>query len=248
MTRIITETYKCAHCGNELHRKKVTSVSTFMGHGDLLSSHSTFSGINPRLYFCDQCGYIGRDLSIKPDEKALEVINDKDYQNFMKIGFKYDLYFQHFLLGYTYLKLGKYTNAIPHFVCSINGGHQIFANEKALEDGYILNNDELEFDVVVNNSNDPENLFVNYLITKCVEHIDYKDITYFLTFYESIDALRRVGKPEKALVLIKLALDKGFNEEQISLLKKEEELCLITDVLTIINNPFEDEYSSKEEA
>lgn len=244
MTRIITETYHCAHCNNELHRNLLMSVSTFMGHGDILTSRGTFSGIKPRLYFCDQCGYIGKDLSEEPDEKELMVINDKDYQEFMKIGFKYDLCFQHFLLGYTYMKLGKYMAAIPHFICSINGGNKIFQNEKALEDNYVLNNEEIDFDVVINNSADLGNLFVNYLITKCVEHINYQDVSYFLTFYESIDALRRVGKPEKALALIKIALEKDFDEEEVSLLKKEEELCLKTDILTIINIPYEDEYAS----
>lgn len=241
MTRIITEKYKCANCGNELYRKQVASSSSFFHSEDIFSCAGTFTGISPKLYFCDQCGYIGEDLSknINPEHK--EIINSGEYKLFLEIGDKYNPDFLHFLLGYTLMKFSRYKEAIPHYISSINGGSKIFLKEETILDKLLLLKD-IELEMVFDNSMDPGNLFVNYLITECAKNIDYQKVDSFLLFYESIDALRRLGHLKEAIKLIELAMNNNYSEEQKALIKNEQELCTNSDILTIVKITDEDEY------
>ncbi len=241
MTRIITEKYNCANCNNELHRDHTIEVFDFVNSDIILDCYNTFVGYPPKLYCCEKCGYIGRDLSIKPNKEIQEIIDSAEYKLLMEIGDRYNAYFKHFLLGYILLKLHKYKEAIPHFICSINGGCRIFLDQNRLLDDVVLYED-IDFDIVANNSMELDNLYANHLIVECIKHIDYAKEDSFLLFYESIDALRRVGKPEVALVLIKIALNRKFDKEQIALINKEQELCEKNEVLTIIKILDEDEY------
>ena len=246
MTRIITEKYQCANCGNELYRKKVTSYSSFFHSGDIIFCNGTFTGISPKLYFCDQCGYIGEDLSKDIDDKQKEIINSEEYRLFMEIGDKYNPYFLHFLLAFTLMKLSRYKEAVPHFICAINGDCEIFLKESVILDDFLLKSD-IDFGVVLDNASDPGNLFVNSLIVECANKIDYqKEDIPFRLYYESIDAYRRIGKLNEALNLINLALKNNFSEEQISLLNAEQELCLKENVLIVVKISDEDEYNYHE--
>ena len=241
MTRIITEKYSCANCHNELYRKQALSSSSFFNGDDILSCHQTFTGLLPKLYFCDQCGYIGEDLSKDIGPKQKEIITSEEYQLFMKIGDKYNPYFLHFLLGFTLMKLNRFKEAIPHFICSINGGSEIFLQEAVIIDDFLLASD-IDFEIVVDNATDPGNLFVNSLIVECANQIDYqKEDASFLLFYESIDAYRRLDKLKEALNLIRLALNKNYEASQVSLLEEEQELCYKNNVLKVIKITAEDE-------
>ena len=240
MTRIITEKYNCANCGNLLFRKKVTSVSTFFNSGDVFKCHGTFTGLFPKLYCCEECGYIGEDLSKKPDSKIKAIVDSEDYKLFMQIGDRYNPYFQHFLLAYILANLGKYKEAIPHYICSINGENVLFLFESQIYD--LLLKTDIDLDLIADNTKSPSRLFVNQLIADCVEHIDYQNEDSFHLFYESIDALRMVRKFDEAIKLIDLALTKCFNEKQKDLLKEEQERCSAQDYFTVFPIKDEDEF------
>lgn len=242
MTRIITEKYNCSNCRNELYRKQVTSTSSFFHNYDLFNCKNTFSGISPKLYFCDKCGYIGEDLSKDIDPKIKEIIESKKYKTFMEIGDKYNIYFWHFLLAYILMKLERYKEAIPHYICAINGGCPIFLKEDEVLDKFLFIGD-IDMEIVMDNSNDPGNLFVNYLIVECAKHIDYQKEDPFLLIYESIDAYRRLGNLKEALKLIALVINNNYSDEQKALIKNEQELCAKSDVLTLVKITDEDEYN-----
>lgn len=232
MTRIITKKYNCAYCGNELSRHVVTSVSSFFNSEDILECKHTFMGIYPKLYFCHNCGYIGEDLSKEPDNKTKEIINSDDYKLFMKIGDRYNPYFQHFLLAITLVKLERYRDAIPHYACSVSEGHHIFLIQTPIYD--LLDQRDVDIDIIADNTSNPDALFVNVLITDCVKHIDYQNEDNFIVFHASIDALRRTRKLEDALHLVDIAMKKDFSPLEKNLLIEEKELCSKGDIFTTI--------------
>ena len=232
MTRIITKKYNCVNCGNELSRNVVTSVSSFLNSEDILECKHTFTGIYPRLYFCHYCGYIGEDLSIEPNKEIKEILNSDDYKLFMEIGDKFNPYFQHFLLAITLVKLERYKEAITHYACSNSDPHQIFLVKSPIYD--LLDQKDVDIDIIADNTNNPDNLFVNVLITECVKHIDYQNEDNFLLFYASIDALRRTRELEDAMHLIDIAMKKEFSPLEKNLIKEEQELCSKGDVFTIV--------------
>ncbi len=232
MTRIVSIKYQCAYCHNELTRHQVTSFSTFFNKEDIFNYKNTFTGLFPKLYFCPQCGYIGEDLSIEPNKEIKEIIESSDYQLFLKIGDKYNPYFQHFLLGYTLMKLDRYREAILHLTISLSYDRSLFLIESPVYD--LLDQRDVPLDIVANNTNDPGDLLINDLIVDCSKYLNFQEEDNFLLIHASIDALRRIGKVETSLVLIDLALKKDFSPEQKELLKQEKELCSNTETLTII--------------
>lgn len=232
MTRIVTFKYQCAYCHNELTRHQVTSVSAFFNHEDIFNYKSTFTGLFPQLYFCPQCGYIGEDLAKEPSEEIKENLQSGDYQLLLKIGDKYNPYFQHFLLGYTLMKLDRYREAILHLTISLSYDRSLFLIESPVYD--LLDQRDVPLDIIANNTNNPGDLFINDLIVDCSKHLNFEEEDNFLVIHASIDALRRVGKVETSLVLIDLALKRNFSPEQKQLLKQEQELCSNTDTLAII--------------
>lgn len=232
MTRIVSINYQCGYCRHELTRRQVTSVSTFFDKEDIFNFKNTFTGLFPKLYFCPYCGYIGEDLSIEPSPQVKEILQSEEYQLLLKIGDKYNPYFQHFLLGYQLMKLNRYREAIPHLSLAISYGHSLFLIESPVYD--LLDQRDVPLDIVANNTKNPGDLLINDFIVDCSKHLNFQEEDNFLLIHASIDALRRIGKVETSLVLIDLALKKDFSPEQKELLKQEQELCSNTDTLTII--------------
>ena len=232
MTRIVSINYQCGYCHHELTRRQVTSVSTFFNKEDIFNFKNTFTGLFPKLYFCPYCGYIGEDLSKESSSEIKEILQSEEYQLLLKIGDKYNPYFQHFLLGYQLMELNSHREAIPHLSLSISYERSLFLTTSPIYK--ILDQRDAPLDIVANNTNDPGDLYINYLINDCSKHLNFIEEDNFLLIHASVDALRRTGRVETALVLIDLVIKKDFSYEQKELLKQEQELCSNSDTLTII--------------
>lgn len=235
MTRIVNQTYRCAHCGAELSKPVLVSFNTFFGHVKP-------SDLTPKYYVCPHCGYSGTDLSVQPTNEQKEILNSDEFLFFLRNGFVHQQSFKVFVLGYTFYKEGKYHQAIKFLSQAYNIGHHLAPFKEGKDLKYFedyLDNKGVSFEIIADNSPGLFDLYINQLIVEIASKMNYKYSNTNIMCW-IIDALRRVGQFEKTLSIIKDVLTTNPEEIYLDAINKEQELCLKKDYITkldLLPNP-----------
>ena len=231
----MNKTYKCAHCGVELSKPVLASFNTYF-------DHVKPSDLTPKYYVCPHCGYSGTDLSAQPTDEQKEILDSDEFLFFLRNGFVHQQSFKVFVLGYTFYKEGKYSQAIKFLSQAYNTSHHLAPfkegnDSKHFEDH--LNNKGVSFEIIADNSPGLFDLYIDQLIVEIASNMDYKCLDTNIMCW-IIDALRRVGQFEKALSIIKDVLTTNPEKIYFDTINREQELCLKKDYITklvLLPNP-----------
>ncbi len=222
MTRIITEHYPCGNCGATLARPCVTSVFVYSG--------VPFSneGIRPKVYLCEDCGYVGYDLSEPPSEEIRAILESEEYRFFFAHTFRNDEAV-FFLMGYLRDRLGQYEDA-AYWFCRSCYPDAVFKWEKEWsrkEWDRLMESSELDFELlmsVYDQEGDLGCLYLREWIYDCVKKYPFEESSPLL-FVNVVDALRKGTHFCEAIDLIDARIQKEVAGDDLPLLERERLLC-----------------------
>ena len=237
MTRILTENekYQCGSCGADLYRPTVTSFSVFK------SGPFSSKGTIPNVYLCEECGYVGSDLSIAPSEEVQRILDSKEYRFLFEHTFRYDEPI-FFLMGYLCLQLKQYSEA-AYWLCRSHLDKGMFKMDKAFDDRLMDELSEkrgLDFELLVSTFYDVDGDFgrcyVRELVFDCSREYPFETEASSILFLHIIDALRRNGHFKEALEALDLRKQAG-QDDNASLIEQERALCEEEKATTLLDIP-----------
>lgn len=186
---------------------------------------------------CEECGYIGDDLSLPPTEEEKQILQSEEYRRCRGLYIIFDVPFRFFLAGYYSYRLHRYEEAIVFYY-------------QAIKDGQFMIYDKFEnelFDRVVeirgpdtpDDLSDLPALFVRESLIEVAKFIDYGLASPLPIFLITADSLRRNEHFDMARRILAKRLEK--EEGDIGLLQEELALCQEKDHVKILEIPIESE-------